>query len=128
VSRSKRLDGVANAAPFLLGHLDGGCSALQVHLFQSLMFMLLVSEVFPDQRFVSPYGLDEVASCPDVLPDNVSLALNVHPRQVNRTLSLDIPNQLRHRILRRDRDHHVHVIGHQMPFLDPTLLLRSQSA
>jgi len=37
------------------------------------------------------------------------------------------PYHLRHRILRRNRQHHVHVIRHQMPLLDPTLLLLGQS-
>jgi hypothetical protein len=32
------------------------------------------------------------------------LPLSIHPRQVDRTLALDIPNHLRHRVLRRNRD------------------------
>src|SRR5205823_13212692 len=40
--------------------------------------------------------------------------------------SLDIPYHLRHRVLRRNRNHHVHMIRHQMPFLDSTLLLLCQ--
>ena len=58
-----------------------------------------------------------------MLPHKVTLALAIHPRQMNRALTLDIPDHLRHRILRRDRNHHVHVIRHQVPFFDSTLLL-----
>ena len=43
-----------------------------------------------------------------------------------RTLSLQITDHLRDRIFRRNRDHHMHVIGHQMPFLDLTFLLSRQ--
>ena len=37
-------------------------------------------------------------------------------------LSPDISHRLRHCVLRRYRDHHVHVVRHQMPFFDPALL------
>src|SRR5690349_3118534 len=40
---------------------------------------------------------------------------------------LDEPHHLRDCILRWDRQQHVHVVGHQMPFLYLTLLLRCQS-
>ena len=36
--------------------------------------------------------------------------------------------RLRHRILRRDRQQHMHVIGHQMPFLDLRFLLKRELA
>ena len=42
---------------------------------------------------------------------------------MDRALSLAVPDPLRHRILRRYRDHHVYVIWHQVPFLDPALPL-----
>ena len=45
---------------------------------------------------------------------------------MDRTLALDETNHLRNRVLRGYRDHHMHVIDHQMPFLDPTLFLLCQ--
>src|SRR5712691_21876 len=45
---------------------------------------------------------------------------------MNRALSLDEPDHLRHRVLRRYRDEHVHVIGHQMPLLYPAFPLLGQ--
>src|SRR5690606_11356833 len=42
------------------------------------------------------------------------------------TLAFDVAHDLRHRVLRRYRDHHVHMVAHQMPFLDPALLLLGQ--
>src|SRR5690242_18025712 len=47
---------------------------------------------------------------------------------MNRALALDKSHHLRHRILGRNRDHHMHMIGHQVPFLDPALLPGSQVA
>lgn len=44
MSRSKRLCGVANAAPILLSPY-GDCSTPQVHLLQPLVLMLLVLDV-----------------------------------------------------------------------------------
>ena len=45
-----------------------------------------------------------------------------------RTLALDITNHLRYRVFRRYRNHHMYVIRHQMPFLNPALLLQRQLA
>ena len=42
--------------------------------------------------------------------------------------TLDIPNYLRHRVFRGYRNHHVHVIRHQVPFLYPAFLLLRQLA
>ena len=58
-----------------------------------------------------------------MLACKVLLVFAVGPRQVNRTLALDIPHHLRHRILRRDEKQYVHVIRHQVPFQNPALLL-----
>ena len=67
-------------------------------------------------------------SCPEVLPDKVALAFPIHPCQMNRALALDEANHLRHRVLRRDRNHHVHMVRHQMPFDNRALLLRGKLA
>ena len=45
-----------------------------------------------------------------------------------RALTLDEANYLGHRILRWNRDHHVHMIDHKMSLFDPTLLLLRQAA
>src|SRR6266508_2126520 len=54
---------------------------------------------------------------PKVLAHEVPLPFTVNAGQVDRTLPLDKP---------RTRDHHVHVVHHQVPFLDPALLLLRQ--
>lgn len=64
---------------------------------------------------------------PEVLPDKVALALHVSARDVNRALTLDLSDHLRHRILRRNRDHHMNMVRHQVAFFDPDLLLLRQT-
>ena len=47
---------------------------------------------------------------------------------MDRALTFDEPYYLGYRILRRNRYHHVHVIGHEMSFFDSALLLLRQAA
>ena len=58
-----------------------------------------------------------------MLPYEVSVALAIHSRQVDCALAFDIPHDLTDRVLGRDRQHHVNMVGHQMPFLNPALSL-----
>src|ERR1700682_2130038 len=50
----------------------------------------------------------------------------VHPGQMDRAFTLDVPDHLRDRIFRRNRDHHVNVIRHEMAFFDSAFLLQRQ--
>jgi hypothetical protein len=43
-------------------------------------------------------------------------------------LPLRYRNYLRDRVLRRDRNQHMHMIGHQRPLFDPALFLFGQSS
>ena len=124
MSRSKRLVGVANAAPHARRHRIGDLSSPQSELIQPRVLLLLLPDVLADQRLVPAHGGDKVSAGPQVLSHEVALALPVHPRQMKRALAIDEPDHLRDRVLRRDRDHHVHMIGHQMSFLDSALFLR----
>ena len=45
------------------------------------------------------------------------------PSHMNGTLPLEKTDHLRHRILRRNRDQHMHMIPQQMPLNDLALLL-----
>ena len=51
----------------------------------------------------------------------------VHPRYMDRTFPLDESNHLRYCIFRRYRYHHMHMIRHQVAFLDQALLLPRQT-
>src|SRR5574338_469211 len=128
MSRSKRLVGVANAAPHDMRHRASGGSSPQTELIQPLVLLLLVLDVLADHGFIAADRRYEVPAGPEVLPREVALALPIHPRQMDRALALDEADHLRNRVLRRDRDHHVHVVGHQVPFHDLALLLRCKLA
>src|SRR5574338_138078 len=114
MSRSKRLVGVANAAPHDMRRRAGGRSSPQTELIQPLVLLLLVLDVLADHGFIAADRRYEVPAGPEVLPHEVALALPIHPRQMDRALALDEADHLRNRVLRRDRDHHVHVVGHQV--------------
>ena len=94
MSRSKRLSGVANAAPTFLGHLKGGGSAPEVELFESLIFELLVANVLANQRLVPTYRRDEVPPRPKVLPHKIALSFAVDAGEVDSTFTLDLPDHL----------------------------------
>jgi hypothetical protein len=96
-------------------------------LIQACVFCFLVPDVRTDHLFIPAHGRDEVPARPELLSDKVSFALAVHPGQVDRTLALDKPNYLRHRVFGGNRNHHVEVIGQQMTFFDPAFLLLCQS-
>jgi hypothetical protein len=61
-----------------------------------------------------------------MLAHEVAFALSIDPRQVDRALALDEPDDLRHRIFRRNRQQHVDMVGHQMPFLDFRFFLQRE--
>jgi hypothetical protein len=77
--------------------------------------------------FISAHCLCEIASSPEVLPNIVLLPTSVHPRHMDRTLSVDKANHFRHRIFWRNRYHHMHMIWHQMSLLYQTLFLPRQT-
>src|SRR6266545_6906431 len=58
-----------------------------------------------------------------MLPDEVALSFAVPACDVDCALALDVPDDLSHRPLRRDRDHHVHMVGHEVSLLHAALLL-----
>src|SRR6185437_11265410 len=67
-------------------------------------------------------GRDKVTACPEFVTQKIThLAFDIL-RDPDRTLPFHVPDDLRHRILGRDRYQHVDMIRHQMPLLDPTFL------
>ncbi|SBT03454.1 hypothetical protein PROAA_1060021 [Candidatus Propionivibrio aalborgensis] len=125
MSRSKRQVGVAR--PHSSGaSVSGGSSSPKAELIQSLVLFLLVLDVLPYHCLVAADCLYEVSASPEVLPDEIALALSIYPGQVNDAPVLDETNHPQYRILRRDRDHRAHVIGHQVSFHDLAFLLHSK--
>lgn len=103
-------------------------SAPKVQLLQALMLLFLLLDVGADHGLVAADRRDEVAPGPEVLPDAGAPALAVYPCEMDGALALDVSDHLRDGVFGRDGDHHVHVIGQEMPLLDPALLLLRQGA
>ena len=125
MSRSKRLGGVANAAPQFEPSC-GGCSSPKVERFQSLVFFRLLSDVLANHGLFAADRGHPKSSRPKVLNHEIPLPLSVHPRQMNCTLFLAIPYPLRCREIPWNRDHHMHMIRPQMPLFNLALLLLGQ--
>ena len=83
-------------------------------------------DVRPNSLLVSPNARHEVPASPDVLSNEASLPSSIGASDVDRTLPLQVPDYLRHCVLRRNRDQHVHVIRGEMPLLDLALSLACQ--
>ncbi len=118
MSRSKRRMGTLTR-PRFIGPPEGGQSAPEVQLIQSLVLFLLVLDVVADDRLVPPDCRNEISPGAKVLPDEPSVALAISSSQMDRALALDIPHDLTDRVLGRNRQHHVNVVRQQMPLFDP---------
>ena len=73
-------------------------------------------------RFVATHGRYEVASRSEMLAYEIAFPLAIHPSQMDGALALDIPDDLRHSVFRRNRDQHMHMVGHEVAFLYLALL------
>ena len=116
-------DGGANAAPEFLGHLKVAVSTPKVELVEPPILFFLVSDIGSDGFLIIAHCVHEEPSRPEMLAYEIAFAFPLDPSQMDCAFALDEPDNLRHFILGRDRNHHVHVIGHQMPFLDLRLFL-----
>ena len=71
------MSGDADAAPVTLSHLDGGRSLPEVELVQSFVFVFLVADVLADHGFIPAYRAHDVPSRPEVLTNEILLALPI---------------------------------------------------
>src|SRR3954454_17832631 len=98
-----------------------------MHLLQTLIFLLLVANVAADHLFIPPDGRREIPARPEALPHESAPMFSIHASQVYRALALDGVNHLRHSVFRQDSNHHVNMVGQQMPLSNPAPLLLSQA-
>jgi len=90
----------------------------QLHLFVLLIFRLLRPDVLPDGGFVCPDGRDKVATRPEILSSKVPRLPHKGPRDVDGTLTFDVPHHLTNRILGRYRQQHVDMVDQKVAFHD----------
>src|SRR5665213_618880 len=100
----------------------------EVHLLQPVVLLFLIADVVSDYLFVPANSRYKIPPCPKALSDEIPPGLPIYPCEVYRAFPLDEADHLCHGVFRWDRYHHVHMIGHQMPFLDRAFLLLGQSA
>ena len=104
----------------------GGGLSPKVELVPALVFLLLLPDVLANHGLFAPHRGHPKSSCPKVLAYEIPLPLSVHPRQMDRALPLDLPQDWPYRVLGRNRNHPMHMIWPQMPFFNLTLLLLCQ--
>src|SRR6516225_6108271 len=87
---------------------------------------LLVADVLANVLQFEPDGRNRVSTGPEVLAREVPLP-TAQSSHSNRTLPLQEPDHRSHRVLRRNRNAHMHMVRPQMPFDNLALFLPGQS-
>src|ERR1035437_7239859 len=90
------------------------------------VFFVLISDVSPDHLFIKSNRGHKVTSGPEILSREILRLPCKSPRYRYRTLPFDIPNNIRHRVLRWNADTNMHVIRHQMPLYNMAFVLDCQ--
>ena len=99
-----------------------------LELVEALVLRLLPPDILPNGGLVSAHGGDVVASRPKVLTREVLPPPEVGPGNVDGALPLDVPEDLRHRILRGNGEQHVDMVQLEMALLHHALALLGQFA
>jgi len=104
--------------------LEGVLVLLHAQLVQRDVVGLLLPDVLGDRRLVQADGGHVVALRPELPVAELVLEVGVPVEYHQRALPLQAAHDARDAVLRRDRQQHVHVVGHQVPldYLDPLVL------
>ena len=86
---------------------------------------ILLADVCADLLQFKPDGRYRVTAGPEMLAREVSF-LTAHPGDRDGALPFQKPDHRSDRVLRWNRDAHVHVVRHQVPFDDLAVLLLGQ--
>ena len=92
-------------------------------LFYLSLFLLLMLDISFDNVFVDSNSADKITSRPKTLADEVLFPTGELTRNMDCAFPLDVPDDLRNRMLWGYRYQHVYVVGQQMPLLHLALLL-----
>jgi len=97
-----------------------------MQLIQTFVFAFLLFDVLADGLFVSAYGGHEVSPGPEANASEVLFSPKERPCNVDGALAFDVAHHLSNRVLRWNRDEHVDMVRHEVPFQNLTLPLPSQ--
>ena len=95
----------------------------QFLLVTFLIVLFLLADVLADCALIDSHCRHEVSTCPEVVSLEALMPAHEIACRPNRSLALDVPHDLRHRILGRNPNHHMHMIRAQMAFGDLVLPL-----
>ena len=99
----------------------------QIHLtVVTPVLLLLISNVFANQRLVTSHSADLVASRPELLAGEIPAAAFAMPRNPDCALAFDEAENRAHLVFWRN-GYQVDMVGHHMPLLDPALFWRASS-
>ena len=85
-------------------------------LVKFLVVLFLVTDVLADRAFVDAHGRYEVPPSPEVMALEPLMPPHEIAGDTNRTLALDVHDNLSNRVLWRNANHHMHMIPAQMSF------------
>jgi hypothetical protein len=91
-------------------------------LIDPVVLLFLGADV-PRITVSSRPNIDTKYPRPEALSRVILILFSIHPREAYRSIAADEIHRRCHGILWRDRDHHVHMVGQKMPFLNPTIFL-----
>jgi len=89
-------------------------------MLQELVVLSLVADIHMNDSLILAYRRNNKPTRPEALTHKTLLYLSVHARQVNRALAHSESNHMTHRVLGRNREENVNVVGLQVPL--PPLL------
>ena len=97
-----------------------------MQLVEPSVLGLLLFDVFTDRLLVSSYRGYELPSGPEIVAGEVFPFAEEAPCDVDGTFALDETNHLRHAILGRNTDQHVHMVYHKVALQYPALPLHGE--
>ena len=97
-----------------------------MQLIQTSVFVFLLLDVLADRFFVPAYSGYKISSGPEALAGEVFLSPKKRPCNVDGALAFDVTHHLSNRVLGRNRDEHVNMVGHEVAFQYLALPLPSQ--
>lgn len=80
----------------------------------------------PDHLLIQTHGRYKVSACPEILPREVPGLAHEPPCDRDRALALDESDYVRYRILGRNTQAYMHMVGHQISLHNLALLLLGQ--
>jgi hypothetical protein len=87
----------------------------QIHLIEPTILFFLSPYILPDCLLIHPNRGNKIPPGLEMLPGKVLSLPKIYLRNLDGALPFEKPYHLRNRMLGRNRDQHVNMVGLQMP-------------